>query len=375
MRERVGDRVAISPRGKQRIYQAEFWHDGQHRRKSLKTRNRRVALRRALEIEASLASGEFSPKPPAIKIADAINGYLSHLKAEGRARKTLVRYGGELEALRQFLEQRRVMMLAGITLTLFDAFRAERSRDHEPGTMYHEGVVAKQFLKWCVSRGLLQSDPLTGYKLTRSPRIPKPAPTLDEVNRILAKCSGAARPPLVVLAFTGARVGELQALQKSDVGMESGFIEVRRQLSGPTKTGRARRIPIHGRILPIIRKQYATGSHQLLFTAQPSRTYPQGGRAIDPKRLNERFKAAVARAGLSGFTLHSLRRFFTTHCINNSVPERVVRAWLGHKDQSVTGLYYHLTDDESARFMNGVPFDDHDSTSSAAESATQERRN
>ena len=62
-RERVGDRVTIYPRGKKRILTAEFWHAGQHRRKSLGTSNRKVARRRALEIEHQLQRGEFAAEP------------------------------------------------------------------------------------------------------------------------------------------------------------------------------------------------------------------------------------------------------------------------------------------------------------------------
>jgi hypothetical protein len=40
---RVRDRVTIYPRGKKGIYCADFWHQGKHRRSSLKTRNRKVA--------------------------------------------------------------------------------------------------------------------------------------------------------------------------------------------------------------------------------------------------------------------------------------------------------------------------------------------
>ncbi len=81
-----------------------------------------------------------------------------------------------------------------------------------------------------------------------------------------------------------------------------------------------------------------------------------GGRPISNKRLGEYFKSAAERTGITGFTLHDLRHFFKSFCVNSRVPERAVDQWLGHSDGSVRGIYYHLTDVESERFMDSVPF-------------------
>jgi len=357
-REPVGDRVTITKRGKKGVYVADYWWGGQHRRTSLKTTNKKIARKRAIQLEHGLSSGEFSPQPRAVAIKDAIEHYLTHLKTEGRARKTIVRYRGELNSLAEFLATRKATKLSQITTSLVDAFRADRKKDHSDASMYHEGVVAKQFLQWCVSRGLIKQSPLADYRLTKPPRMRRPAPTLTQVNTILARCSPSVVPRANVLAFTGMRVGELQALRKSDVDLRAGFIDVVRQTTGPTKTRAARRIPIHARIRSILKTQLTADSHELLFTAQPSATYPHGGHHINPKRLNEDFKAAVARAGFKGFTLHSLRHFFNTRAIDSGVPEQVVKAWLGHKDRSMTGTYYHLTDENSRSFIERVAFDD-----------------
>ena len=41
-RIRVGDRVSIYPRGKKKIWCADFWRDGKHCRMSLETANKRA---------------------------------------------------------------------------------------------------------------------------------------------------------------------------------------------------------------------------------------------------------------------------------------------------------------------------------------------
>ena len=55
--------------------------------------------------------------------------------------------------------------------------------------------------------------------------------------------------------------------------------------------------------------------------------------------------------------MHSLRGFFETHCVNAGIPQRVIDTWLGHRsDQSMAAVYYKLSDVDSQRFMEMVPF-------------------
>jgi site-specific recombinase XerD len=75
------------------------------------------------------------------------------LKTEGRARKTIVRYTGELHNFRDVMEAAHATRLSQITPSLFDKFRAHcKDQDHGPRTMFHEAVVVKQWLKWCYRR-------------------------------------------------------------------------------------------------------------------------------------------------------------------------------------------------------------------------------
>lgn len=43
----IGDRLTIHPRGKKRIYVADFFQGGKHRRVSLKTSHKKTAVERA----------------------------------------------------------------------------------------------------------------------------------------------------------------------------------------------------------------------------------------------------------------------------------------------------------------------------------------
>src|SRR4051794_21747228 len=70
-RVRVGDHVTIYPRGKKKLWCADFWRDGKHCRLSLGTANKKVALQKALKLEAELAGGTYHKPPPAVTVRQA----------------------------------------------------------------------------------------------------------------------------------------------------------------------------------------------------------------------------------------------------------------------------------------------------------------
>jgi hypothetical protein len=170
---RVGDRMTLYPRGKKGVYSADFWRQGKHCRVSLKTRNRKVAEQRAIKLANDLIEGLYKAPPPAMTIQKAIDEYVQYLETEGRARKTIVRYRGELHAFRDFLAGLHAGRLSQITISLFDKFRAHRKKEHGPRSMYHEAIVVKQWLKWCHLRRWLPENSLVGYKLSK-PKMERP---------------------------------------------------------------------------------------------------------------------------------------------------------------------------------------------------------
>lgn len=359
----IGDRVKIYRRGKKGTWTASYWFDGDHRRISLKTTNQKVANRRATDLAAQLNDGTHRPIPKGMTIVNAIERYLTFLQTERRARKTIVRYRGELETFRDFCNGRRIWNLGQIKLSVFDDFRRFRLESVSERTLYHEGIVCKQFLKWCMSRQLLASNPLHDLKLTKPARTDKSVLSFENVANVLGRCSGQRRAMLAVLAFSGMRSGELSHLRAEDVDLEGRWFHVVSREGFETKTRQSRKIPIHPALLPLL-AEYRPAQGEWFFSAGLSERYPAGGQPINTKKLNERFQVTMRKVKLptgraaGGFTLHSLRHFFETYCINSGIPQRVVDTWLGHRsDRSMASVYYHLSDKESQRFMGSLPFE------------------
>ena len=364
-RIKVGNHVTICTRGKAKTWVADFWHGGEHHRLTMGTRNKKVAIGRAVRLDAAIADGTYKTPPAPTKIRQAIDDYIEFLRIEGRARKTIVRYAGELNNFHDLMASLQVGRLAQITPSLFDKFRAHcKQLGHGPRTMFHESVVVKQWLKWCHRRRLVAENSLADYKLTKPLLEPRDGPSLAQVDEILAAARGQRKIQYAVLAFTGMRSGECQRLRPDDVDVEGGWIKIASRDGAETKSRRSRKVPIHPRLGTVL-ETMPTTRRSWFFTAGPSRRYPNGDHWINPKRLNDDLVKLLGKLKLpagrdeGGFTVHSLRHFFETFCVNARIPQRVIDTWLGHRsDQSMAAVYYKLSDAESKAFMDEVPFGD-----------------
>ena len=362
VRLRIGDKVHIAPRGKRRIWTAEFHHAGQHRHRSLKTANLKIARQRAMVLEAELATGDYAAPARPTAVAEAVKSFIAAKKAEGRAYRTIVKYQDEMDAFVAFLGRRNVRTLQQLTAAGFDDYRVERHKGRSAKTLYTGLVIVKTFVKWAVHRELLDRNPLAVCKVTAPYVPPKASATLEQVNRVLEAAAGRRRAQYALLAFTGLRAGEMQHLRLQDVDLVGRWVHVRAHGDWVPKTRQARKVPIHPRLAEILKAlPKAAGPYIFCKTASPE--YPDGGHLINIKRLNADFQALAKSLGMAvgrkadGLVVHSLRHFFETRAVDSGIPQFVVDSWMGHVGHDTTGrVYYGLTDEKSQSYMGQVKF-------------------
>ena len=290
----VGDVVSIYRRGAGGIFTAEYQWNGQHQRQSLRTKNKKIAIQRAVKLEASLLAGTHQQAPPRSTIRQAITCYIEHLTTEGRRPKTTVKYAGVLNNFAEFGEARGFNCLAQVTPARFDEYRADRRQNHSPKSMFNDGVIIKQFIRWCRTRRLIADNPLEECKLRKPPMVPKDRPSLAQVDQVLAAGPEPLRTYLATLAFTGMRSGQLQRLRPRDVDLDGNWITI--QPVPGAKTHVPVTVPIHPRLRPIL-EAVSKRSRPWFFTAGPSNRYPDGQQWINPKKLNDEFEKLAKKLG------------------------------------------------------------------------------
>lgn len=181
-------------------------------------------------------------------------------------------------------------------------------------------------------------------------RAARPCFTVDEVRAIL---QGARFPDLAacaLLAYTGARGGEVFALNWQDVDFQTGTLLVLRgnyrgtiQTTKSTASNRALPIPQPlAEILKAYREQWPPNLAGHLFAEVD-------GRPVNPEAWRRwRFKPMLKRLGITkpaGF--HAFRHAQASMLVSTGANPKVAQAQLGHSDIRVTlGLYAHVVGDD-----------------------------
>ena len=159
--------------------------------------------------------------------------------------------------------------------------------------------------------------------------------TREQAQRLLNTCEPDLRDLIHAALTTGARYGELSALDVGDFHADSGTLFVR-----DSKSGQPRRIVLNAEGAQFC-KRLVTGR----ITNEPLLRKAGGGR-WDRDHYFRRFKDAIVRAGIDPrFTFHELRHTWASLTVMAGAPLMVVAQNLGHRDTRMVEKHYgHLTD-------------------------------
>jgi integrase len=336
--EPVGEWVSIFQRGT--TWYANYQLNGRQNRPSLKTDNKKTAIRRAREIDQRITEGQNPQKIEAAQITEVIAAYKDSVVAEGRSKKTKTKYWAVLTAVETLATEMGRSSIMQVDLAFVDRYRSQRAKNCRPITVYHEIVILKQFVKFAITRRMAPRDPLALLKMKR----PKPAPQpyFDEAQ--LEQIHSAARPPhrstFLLLAETGLRIGEAKWLTWADVDFAAGVIHIRAKDDWQPKTGDERAVPMTSRLHALLSQLPRKG--RWVLTAMQTTKHPLVGRQIDERRALAALKRVLAGLGLKG-KLHSFRHSFISRSLTRGVEEPIVRSWVGHVDPAIMRLYTHIS--------------------------------
>ncbi|QDT66316.1 Tyrosine recombinase XerC [Calycomorphotria hydatis] len=212
-------------------------------------------------------------------------------------------------------------------------------------------TTIRRLVLFVKKRKLISYDPLDGIKLIGPPSKPQPFWSKEQVDEILKQASQVHRPVFQFLWETGLRIGELRHLTWQDIDFAKERIHIRAKEDWTTKTGNERQIPMSSTARQILQNQsqHCRG----VFTAQPSRKYPDGDHQISDRRLLESLKRTLTKVRLEGH-LHTFRHSFISHAIVKGVPEAIIRSWAGHVDQKTLAHYTHISSSASRDAMRNL---------------------
>ena len=345
--ELVGEFVRVYKRGK--TWYANFQADKRQHRESLKTSNKKLALRRALKIDAQLSAGQWKATPDAATVQDAIAAYRDFLRAEGRAPKTLTKYEKVFERIAELALARKIRDITGVDLKFIDAYRRTRvDAGAAPKTHYTETIVVRQLVNFALSRDMIASDPLKGLKLKKPKPTKQPCWTYDQVTAILSACTMEIKPVLTLLAETGMRFGELAWLTWDDVDYAKNVLKIQPKEGWKPKSGDERAVPLSPTALKILEEQ--PKRWKWVVTMPQSKQHPKPGRQWTERRLLVLLQRVLKSLGLPG-KIHTFRHTFISNALLKRTPVAVVREWVGHVDDQIIRHYTHVHNEASQAAM------------------------
>lgn len=222
-----------------------------------------------------------------------------------------------------------------------------------PRTVRYVHAVLRSALKQAVRWRLLAANPADSVDLPKQQRKEMQAMTADQVRAFLGGLAGKREHPLFLLAVTtGLRPSEFLAIRWADV--DGPVLSVCRSLSrlgtfeDTKRAGSRRTVRLNSGLVVALREHKKRQAEERLAAGAawsagdlifPDHT----GRPMHWRTLENRYKASLAIAGLSGFRLYDLRHTAATLALSAGVPVKVISEQLGHATASFTmDVYSHV---------------------------------
>lgn len=150
----------------------------------------------------------------------------------------------------------------------------------------------------------------------------------QKINRLWTLCDETGVDTILILLYTGMRVGEMLALQKNDVNLRQGYIRITKS---KTVSG-IRTIPIHHRIFTLIARRMKSSGLYLIADSE--------GKPYNYSRYCILWRDVMRSINANGQTTHDCRHTVATLLDNAGANETAKRRILGHAGGDVTERVY-----------------------------------
>jgi Site-specific recombinase XerD len=240
-------------------------------------------------------------------------------------------------------------------------------------TIRNQHMLLKDFFTYAKTKYKLESDPTASTNrpevLTADVRVLATEEMAIFISEVMRETQRVA---MLVCLFTGVRVGELLALEVSDLSLNEQSIAVQRNLirvktesisqdnphikilnykpekkthlivqDTPKSKTSNRVIPLSDDLCELVLRHLVTmeksewpNPDNLLFPSAK-------GTYVDPKTFEKRLKAVSNRCEIQKVNPHALRHTFATRLVEEKVPLSVFKDLLGHSSIAITQRYTH----------------------------------
>ncbi len=180
--------------------------------------------------------------------------------------------------------------------------------------------------------------------------------TPDQMSRIVAEAQGMWKVLFATAAETGARAGELYALEVKDIDFARNLIHVRRAVwegqKQSTKTRNSTRaIDVQPSLIAMLKEHLNGRIEGLVFQSKSK----NGGHLRNNNVLRRRLHPLLEKLCIPKGGMHGFRHGRVSFLVENNTPVEVIKVWIGHGSESMVRRYTHLRPQYRASVLAQIP--------------------
>jgi integrase len=331
-------------------YYALIKKGGKQFRRSLKTKDRKLADRRLKELKGQIGCLTLTDdaKLGFEAVANRWLESIQHTLAPGTIKQREIR----IKNLAPFFKG---TPLRNITPVQCERWAVKRGAKLATQTFVHELETMKNVFTYALKHGLILSSPANTIKRPKVSFSKVVIPTREQFTKLVSQVrqsdgradsqrkSKAGADLVEFLAFSGARIGEARASAWEDVKFQSNMI----WLHGTKSEDSDRQIPMPAAL------------REFLIRLKNESAEPPQGKILKTDSAKKCLATACKKLNFPKFTHHDFRHFFATTCIESGVDIPTISRWLGHGDGGALAMrvYGHLQVEHSLAMIKRVSFE------------------
>lgn len=204
---------------------------------------------------------------------------------------------------------------------IIDNAEKEKSR----ATLEKIKQLASQLNKYAMQNDIISKNYSQFIKLPKEDSKEKEIFSDIEIEKLFRNDTSETAQIILILIYTGLRIGELFDIKNFNVKLKEGYI-----IGGSkTEAGRNRIVPINPKIFKYIKALYKENDEYLITNSQGSKKHINNFR-------NREYKPLLKELGIRELTPHSTRHTFASLAERAGIKPKTLQELIGHADFSTT---------------------------------------
>ena len=191
--------------------------------------------------------------------------------------------------------------------------------------------LAGQLSKWSMREDIITTNYAQFIRIYTDEPTVREIFSDEEIALLKKNDDNDAVKVVLLLIYTGLRIGELFSLRRENVHLKEGYLVG----GSKTKAGKNRTVPILPEALSYLQYFWSMGEGDLLISGY------KGNRTANNFRKRD-FTQTLEALGITGKTPHSTRHTFASLAVRAGVKPEALRSIIGHANYSTTvEIYAH----------------------------------